>query len=59
MGTINSAARLTHFRNPAPNPAKFAAMVPNPRYYDTHREARGLLRKTGIILGSMNDTEIP
>jgi len=34
-------------------------MVPNPRYYDTHREARCLLRKTGIILGRMNDAEIP
>jgi len=39
--------------------ARLAAMVPNPRYYDTHREARGLLRKTGIILGRMNDAEIP
>ena len=34
-------------------------MVPNPRYYDSHREARGLLCKTGIILGRMNDAEIP
>lgn len=39
--------------------AKLAAMVPNPRYYDTHREARGLLRKTGIILERMNSAEIP
>lgn len=39
--------------------AKLAAMVPNPRYYDTHREARGLLRKTGIILARMNGAEIP
>jgi len=39
--------------------ARLAAMVPNPRYYDTHREARGLLRKTGIILDRMNDSEIP
>lgn len=39
--------------------AKLAAMVPNPRYYDAHREARGLLRKTGIILGRMNSAEIP
>jgi len=39
--------------------AKLAAMVPNPRYYDKHREASGLLRKTGIILGRMNDSEIP
>jgi monofunctional biosynthetic peptidoglycan transglycosylase len=39
--------------------ARLAAMVPNPRYYDSHREARGLLRKTDIILGRMNDSEIP
>ena len=39
--------------------AKLAAMVPNPRYYDSHREARGLLRKTEIILFRMNDADIP
>ena len=39
--------------------AKLAAMVPNPRYYDTHREARGLLRKTNIILRRMGESEIP
>ena len=39
--------------------ASLAAMVPNPRYYDKHREARGLLRKTGIILGRMDNAEIP
>ena len=39
--------------------AKLAAMVPNPRYYDNHREATGLLRKTGIIESRMNDAEIP
>lgn len=39
--------------------AKLAAMVPNPRYYDTHREAKGLLRKTEIILERVEDAEIP
>ena len=39
--------------------AKLAAMVPNPRYYDKHREAKGLLRKTEIVLSRMNDAEIP
>lgn len=39
--------------------AKLAAMVPNPRYYDSHREARGLARKTGIILERMPMAEIP
>jgi len=39
--------------------AKLAAMVPNPRYYDKHREARGLLRKTEIILSKMDNADIP
>ncbi len=39
--------------------AKLAAMVPNPRYYDKHREARGLLAKTIVILDRMPDADIP
>jgi monofunctional biosynthetic peptidoglycan transglycosylase len=39
--------------------AKLAAMVPNPRYYDAHRNARGLARKTEIILARMSDAEVP
>ena len=49
-----SAAQLS-----PPQAAKLASMVPNPRYYDLHREARGMLRKTEIILKRMNDAEIP
>jgi monofunctional glycosyltransferase len=49
-----SAAQLS-----ADQAAKLAAMVPNPRYYDKHREAPGLLRKTDIIMASMPDAEIP
>ncbi|MBU0621012.1 MAG: monofunctional biosynthetic peptidoglycan transglycosylase [Gammaproteobacteria bacterium] len=39
--------------------AKLAAMVPNPRYYDRNREARGMLAKTIVILDRMPDAEIP
>ncbi len=39
--------------------ARLAAMVPNPRYYDRHRDAGGLLRKTDLILERMYDAEIP
>ncbi len=39
--------------------AKLAAMVPNPRYYDKHQSAKGLNRKTGIILHRMNSAAIP
>lgn len=39
--------------------AKLAAMVPNPRYYDTHRNARGLLHRTAIIQARMYQVAIP
>jgi monofunctional biosynthetic peptidoglycan transglycosylase len=39
--------------------AKLAAMVPNPRYYDTHRDAPGLMRKTAIILDNMPYADTP
>jgi monofunctional biosynthetic peptidoglycan transglycosylase len=39
--------------------AKLASMVPNPRYFDSHRNARGLERKTGIILARMNQVQAP
>jgi monofunctional biosynthetic peptidoglycan transglycosylase len=58
------AAARHYYRTNASNlnaeqAARLAAMVPNPRYYDSHRDAPGLLRKTGIILGRMNSAEIP
>ncbi|OHX13064.1 monofunctional biosynthetic peptidoglycan transglycosylase [Chromobacterium sphagni] len=49
-----SAARLSSFQG-----AKLAAMVPNPRYYDTHRNAPGLARKTRIIQRRMAYVELP
>lgn len=49
-----SAARL----GPA-QAAKLAAMVPNPRYYDEHRNAPGLGRKTRIILRRMPYADLP
>lgn len=39
--------------------ARLAAMVPNPRFYDTHRGSGWLDRKTGIILARMGSSEIP
>ncbi|WP_054284768.1 MULTISPECIES: monofunctional biosynthetic peptidoglycan transglycosylase [Gulbenkiania] len=49
-----SASRLS-----APQAAKLAAMVPNPRYYDEHRNARGLARKTRIILRRLPYADLP
>jgi monofunctional biosynthetic peptidoglycan transglycosylase len=48
------AARLSAFQA-----AKLAAMVPNPRYYDDHRNAPGLGRKTHIIQRRMPDVDLP
>ena len=58
------AASRYYFRTGAANldaeqAAKLAAMVPNPRYYDTHRNARGLAKKTGIVLARMGQAELP
>ena len=39
--------------------AMLAAMVPNPRYYDTHRDTPGLFHKTEIIMRTMDYAEIP
>ena len=39
--------------------AQLAAMVPNPRYYETHRGARGLLRRQGIIAARMWQVSVP
>jgi len=49
-----SAAGLSSFQA-----AKLAAMVPNPRYYDDHRGARGLARKTRIIAARMRYADVP
>lgn len=39
--------------------AKLAAMAPNPRFHDRHRDTPGLLLKTDLILVRMSNTEIP
>ncbi|MBS1189126.1 MAG: mtgA [Rhodocyclaceae bacterium] len=39
--------------------ARLAGMVPAPRYYDGHRNAPGLAKKTAIILARMPAAEIP
>ncbi|MFC4159879.1 monofunctional biosynthetic peptidoglycan transglycosylase [Chitinimonas lacunae] len=39
--------------------AKLAAMVPNPRYYDKHRNDRRLLRKAAILQRRLDYAEIP
>lgn len=58
------AAARHYYRTNAANlsaqqAARLASMVPNPRYYDAHRNARGLDRKTPIILARMNQVQVP
>lgn len=43
-----------------PDQAAFlAAMIPNPRYYETHRNARGLLKRKAIIAARMHLVSVP
>ena len=39
--------------------AHLAAMIPNPRYYETHRTARGLLKRQAIIERRMYQVSVP
>jgi len=39
--------------------ARLASMVPNPRFYDTHRNSRALARKTAIITRRLDYADIP
>jgi monofunctional biosynthetic peptidoglycan transglycosylase len=39
--------------------AKLAVMLPNPRYYDRHRDTNYLARRTGLILNRMNSADLP
>jgi monofunctional biosynthetic peptidoglycan transglycosylase len=39
--------------------AMLAAMIPNPRYYETHRSARGLLKRKSIIAARMSQVTVP
>jgi monofunctional biosynthetic peptidoglycan transglycosylase len=49
-----SAAKLG-----AAQAAKLAVMLPNPRFYDKHRDSNYLARRTGTILRRMGSAELP
>jgi monofunctional glycosyltransferase len=49
-----SAAQLS-----AEQAARLASMVPNPRFYDSHRQSRWLVTKTRLILGRMSAAQVP
>ena len=39
--------------------AKLAVMLPNPRFFDKHRDSGYLARRTGVILRRMGSAELP
>ena len=43
----------------APQAAKLAAMIPNPRFYDAHKSTTYLNRRTATILARMHMSELP
>jgi monofunctional biosynthetic peptidoglycan transglycosylase len=51
---LSTAARL----DPA-QAARLAVMLPNPRYYDAHRQTNYLARRTGVIQRRMNAADLP
>jgi len=58
------AAARYYYRIPAAKlgaaqAAKLAVMLPNPRYYDAHRNTNYLQRRTAIILQRMGSAELP
>ncbi|HEX8873061.1 MAG TPA: monofunctional biosynthetic peptidoglycan transglycosylase [Nitrosospira sp.] len=64
-GVFGAEAAIRHYYGAsassisAEQAARLAAMIPNPRFYDRHRNTPWLSRKTGIILSRMPSVEIP
>lgn len=64
-GTFGAEAAARHYyrtsaaRLNAGQAAKLAVMLPNPRYYDSHRDTGYLNRRTGVILRRMGAAELP
>ncbi|SEL19883.1 monofunctional biosynthetic peptidoglycan transglycosylase [Nitrosovibrio tenuis] len=64
-GVFGAEAAIRHYYGAsassisAEQAARLAAMVPNPRFYDRHRNTPWLSKKTGIILSRMALVEIP
>jgi monofunctional glycosyltransferase len=64
-GVFGAEAAARHYYNTSAaglgktQAAKLAAMVPNPRFYDTHRSTRYLNRRTATIQARMRFAEIP
>ena len=58
------AASLRYFSSHAKDlnsfqSAKLASMIPNPKYYERHQDASGLIERSGIILSRMYAIQVP
>jgi monofunctional biosynthetic peptidoglycan transglycosylase len=58
------AAARHYYRVPAASltaaqAARLAVMLPNPRFYDRHRDSGYLARRTTLIMNRMNSAELP
>ncbi|MBV7537361.1 monofunctional biosynthetic peptidoglycan transglycosylase [Duganella sp. sic0402] len=64
-GTFGAEAAARHYYGvsaanlSAMQAAKLAVMLPNPRYFDKHRDSNYLARRTGVILRRMNSADLP
>ena len=64
-GIFGAEAAAQHYfggsaKNIGPHQAAYlAAMVPNPRFYDKHRNSRWLSNRTEILLDRMNSAQVP
>lgn len=64
-GTFGAEAAARHYYGvsaanlSAAQAAKLAVMLPNPRYFDKHRDSNYLARRTGVILRRMGSADLP
>ncbi len=64
-GIFGAEAAARHYYNigaaglGASQAAKLAVMLPNPRFYDKHRDSGYLARRTGVILQRMGSADLP
>jgi len=64
-GIYGAEAAARHYYNVsaanlgAAQAAKLAVMLPNPRFFDKHRDSQYLAKRTGVILRRMGSAELP
>jgi len=64
-GTFGAEAAARHYYGVsaanlgAAQAARLAVMLPNPRFFDAHRDSNYLARRTGVILRRMGSAELP